>query len=180
MLAMSAEKPSKPETIDKQTIPEIQAEAPAPVTPENQEVTIAPDPMQAERQLAADAAELAAVHERLGIPTADNARIDKIKAYEKANGVNQDVIAQSYLAHADIYKNLSEKRDAAMNRYFLLEKSNAPDHPSVIEAKREWDDAVAQNENEFSIMNPMLENLMPETLEKYRKDFELRGAINPN
>ena len=65
MLTMSAEKPLKPETIQTQVIPEIQVEV--STIPKNQEVAMAPDPMQAERQSAADAAELAAVQERLGM-----------------------------------------------------------------------------------------------------------------
>ena len=115
-------------------------------------------------------------------------RMNKIRDYEKANGVTQDVIAQSYLAHVDIYKRLSEESTEAMNRYLRLEElivrdsplTEMRDNPSVIEAKKEWDDAVAKTEREYKIMNPMVEHLTPETLAKYRKDFELRGAVNPN
>ena len=118
----------------------------------------------------------------------ETSKMDKIRAYEIANGATQDVIAQSYLAHVDIYKSLSEKATGAMNRYFRLEEMHERDNPlvnpkeasSVIETKKEWDAAVAETEKEYKIMSPMVEHLTPETLAKYRKDFELRGAINPN
>jgi len=62
----------------RQATPEVPAS-------ENQEVATAPDPMQAERQSAADAADLVAVQERLGIPTAPNSATDfesERKAYQ--------------------------------------------------------------------------------------------------
>jgi len=104
---MSAEKPPKPETIEKQAIPEIQAEAPVPVTPENQEVAMSPDPMQAERQLATDAAELAAVHERLGIPNASdiesykqNFSPEQLEMIGKIRNAAQELLAE-YPNHQD-------------------------------------------------------------------------------
>ncbi len=164
---------------------ETMQETPLSVTPEQAQA----DAVAAQAREAEDAVKLSEVKERLGMngdkgevntTNSEASKVGKIREYERVNGVNQDVIAQSYLAHVDIYKELSEKVTTAMNRYFLLEKSNTPDNPSVIEAKEEWDNAVAATENEYKIMNPMLEHLTPETLEKYRKDFELREAINPN
>lgn len=75
---MSAEKPPKPETAEQANL-EVQVETPVL---ENREV-VAPDPVQAERQLAADAAELAAVHERLGISGGENANASDIESYRQ-------------------------------------------------------------------------------------------------
>lgn len=119
MLTMSAENP-KPQTIEKQAISEIQTEAPVPVTPENQKVAMAPDPMQAERQLAADAADLAAVQERLGMPISatapSNAEMRKdpeTMSFEAAlNGV------------CEKYPELSEKIKASLETPQLGEHHN--------------------------------------------------------
>lgn len=113
-------------------------------------------------------------------PTDEEKKFDEIKRFEYEHNVNQDTIAQSYLAHCDIYKQLWADFVAARKKYDLLAKSNSADHPSVIEAKNEWDAADAKAEKERNIMLPMVHYLTKETLIRYKKDFELHGAINPD
>jgi len=103
--------------------------------------------------------------------------LNKIHDYEKQNNVDQDTIAKSYLAHVDIYKSLSEEVGKAIDKFYLIEKSNGSDHPATYEAKLDWDIAQAKVDNERNIMNPMLENLTGETIEKYKNDFELHGVF---
>ena len=103
--------------------------------------------------------------------------LNKIIDYERQNNVDQDTIAKSYLAHVDIYKSLSEDVGKAMDKFYLIEKSNGPDHPTTHEAKLDWDIAHAKVDNERAIMLPMFENLTPETREKYKKDMELHGVF---
>jgi len=103
--------------------------------------------------------------------------LNKIHDYEKQNNVDQDTIAKSYLGHVDIYKSLSEEVGKAMDKFYLAEKSNGAEHPATYEAKLDWDIAHAKADNERGIMNSMLENLTGETIERYKKDFELHGVF---
>ena len=106
--------------------------------------------------------------------------LNDIKDYEKRNGVDQDTIAKSYLAHADIYKSLSDELKEVMDRFYTSEKSNGPDHSFTKEAKLDWDIVQAKLDDKASVMNSMLGNLTPETLDRYKEDFRIRGVINEN
>lgn len=104
-------------------------------------------------------------------------KLNEIKNYEKQNNVDQDTIARSYLVHVDLYKSLSEELKETMDKFYLIEKSNGSDHPATYEAKLDLNIIKAKVDNERKIMNPMLENLTKETIEKYKYDMDLRGVF---
>jgi predicted secreted Zn-dependent protease len=114
----------------------------------------------------------------IGSAKVEATKINDIKDYEKRNNVDQDTIAKSYLSHFDIYKSLQEEMRVAMEKFYLIEKSNGSDHPGTKEAKLDWDIAYAKMKSEGDIMISMLDHLTPETMEKYKRDFELHGAAN--
>ncbi len=106
--------------------------------------------------------------------------MNKIKDYEKTHGVNQEVIAQSVLAHADLYKELARKSTEASERFYSLEKANGAEHPETAEAKKEWDERYDEAKKEGMTIREMLNNLAPETVEKYRNKFEANGIMDGN
>ena len=102
---------------------------------------------------------------------------DPVKAEALSKNLSQDTIAKSYLEHAPLYNKYSEAAQEAMETYFALEKSNGAGHPTVVEAKAEWDKAAEQRDSEGAIMKSMFDMLDIDTLRKYQEEMRLQGAI---
>ena len=85
--------------------------------------------------------------------------------------VDQETLVKSWIAHAELYKDLQKKAEEAQAFYDRIKETykDDPENPAVEEAKSAWDKVYTKWQERGEIMNKIFNQLTEESKEKIKK-----------